>query len=93
MFIAEESLTHTDISQVYTHSLYAYTEKEYMSVFSRGLSWWLSGKEFTSSKGDAGSIPGLGRSPERGHGNPLQYSCLENPNPMHREVQRVAKRG
>ena len=26
-----------------------------------------------------GSIPGLGRSPEGGHGNPLQYSCLENP--------------
>ena len=25
------------------------------------------------------SIPGLGRSPGRGHGNPLQYSCLENP--------------
>ena len=24
-------------------------------------------------------IPGSGRSPERGHGNPLQYSCLENP--------------
>ena len=28
---------------------------------------------------DAGSIPGLGRSPGEGHGNPLQYSCLENP--------------
>ena len=28
--------------------------------------------------GDAGSIPGWGRSPEGGHGNPLQYSCLEN---------------
>jgi len=27
---------------------------------------------------DAGSIPGLGRSPGRGHGNPPQYSCLEN---------------
>ena len=27
---------------------------------------------------DAGSIPGSGRSPGRGHGNPLQYSCLEN---------------
>ena len=27
---------------------------------------------------DAGSIPGLGRSPGKGHGNPLQYSCLEN---------------
>ena len=28
---------------------------------------------------DVGSIPGLGRSPEGGHGTPLQYSCLENP--------------
>ena len=28
---------------------------------------------------DSGSIPGLGKSPEGGHGNPLQYSCLENP--------------
>ena len=28
---------------------------------------------------DAGLIPGLGRFPEGGHGNPLQYSCLENP--------------
>ena len=27
---------------------------------------------------DVGSIPGLGRSPGGGHGNPLQYSCLEN---------------
>ena len=27
---------------------------------------------------DLGSIPGLGRSPEEGHGNPLQYSCLKN---------------
>ena len=29
--------------------------------------------------GDMGSIPGSGRSPEGGHVNPLQYSCLENP--------------
>ena len=29
--------------------------------------------------GDLGSIPGLGRSPGGGHGNQLQYSCLENP--------------
>ena len=28
---------------------------------------------------DVVSIPGLGRSPEGGHGNPLEYSCLENP--------------
>ena len=30
------------------------------------------------SAGDPGSIPGLGRSPGEGNGNPLQYSCLEN---------------
>ena len=44
-----------------------------------------SGKEPTQKKnpptnvGDLGSIPGLGRPPGRGHGKPLQYSCLENP--------------
>ena len=31
------------------------------------------------NEGDPGLIPGLGRSPEEGNGNPLQYSCLENP--------------
>ena len=32
-----------------------------------------------ATAGDVGSIPGLGRSPGEGHGNPLRYSCLENP--------------
>ena len=36
------------------------------------------GKEFACSVGDWGLIPGLGRSPGEGNGNPLQYSCLEN---------------
>ena len=36
-------------------------------------------KESTCSAGDLGSIPGSGRSPGEGNGNPLQYSCLENP--------------
>ena len=36
-------------------------------------------KESTCNVGDMGLIPGLGRSPGGGHGNPLQYSCLENP--------------
>jgi len=36
-------------------------------------------KESACNVGDLGSIPGLGRSPGGGHGNPLQYSCLENP--------------
>ena len=37
------------------------------------------GKESTCSAGNLGSIRGLGRSPGGGHGNPFQYSCLENP--------------
>ena len=37
------------------------------------------GKEFACNAGDPGSVPGLRRSPGEGNGNPLQYSCLENP--------------
>ena len=37
------------------------------------------GKASAHNAGDPGSIPGLGRSPGEGNGNPLQYSCLENP--------------
>ena len=44
-----------------------------------GFPWWLSGKESACNAGDMGSVPGLGRSPGEGNGNPLQYSCLENP--------------
>ena len=36
-------------------------------------------KASACNAGDLGSIPGLGRSPGGGHGNPLRYSCLENP--------------
>ena len=36
-------------------------------------------KESACNAGDPGSIPGSGRSPKEGNGNPLQYSCLENP--------------
>ena len=54
----------------------------------------LNGKESASNAGDPSSIPGLGRSPGEGNGNPLQSSCLENP--MEREAwwatdHRVAK--
>ena len=37
------------------------------------------GKQSTCNVGDPGSIPGLGNLPGGGHGNLLQYSCLENP--------------
>ena len=46
------------------------------------LPWWLSGKESACSArdtGDTGLTPGLGRFPGERNGNPLQYSCLENP--------------
>ena len=36
------------------------------------------GKESARTAGDLASIPGSGRSPGEGNGNPLQYSCLEN---------------
>ena len=42
------------------------------------------GKESTCNAGDPGSIPGSVRSPGEGNGDPLQYSCLENP--MNREA-------
>ena len=53
-----------------------------------------NGKESACNVGDLGLIPGLGRSPGEGHGNPLQDSCLQNP--MDRGAQwatvhRVAK--
>ena len=52
------------------------------------------GKESTCNAEDAGdlsSFPGLGRTAGGGHGNPLQYSCLENP--MNREAWRATVHG
>ena len=49
---------------------------------SLGLPGGANGKELVANAGDTrdvGSIPGSGRSPAGRHGNPLQYSCLENP--------------
>ena len=50
-------------------------------VFLNTCVFWLSGKQsvVVNIAGDAGSIPGLGRFPGRGNGNPLQYACLGNP--------------
>ena len=44
-----------------------------------GLSLWLTSKESACIAGVVGSITGSSRSPGGGNGNPLQYSCLENP--------------
>ena len=45
----------------------------------KGFSHSSVGKESVCNAGDLGLIPGLGRSPGEGNGNPLQYFCLENP--------------
>ena len=50
----------------------------YYYYIYHGLPWWLSGKESACNTGDLDSTPELGRSPGGGHGNPLQYSYLEN---------------
>ena len=57
------------------------TAPENLTPFNTLLKFsrWLSGKESACSVGDVGSIPGWGRSPGGGNGNPLQYPCLGNP--------------
>ena len=52
---------------------------DFTTVRLRGFPGGSDGKESACNAGDSGSIPGLGRSPGEGNGNPLQYSCLENP--------------
>ena len=44
-----------------------------------GLPYSSDGKESVCKAGDLGLIPGSAKSPGQGNGNPLQYSCLENP--------------
>jgi len=48
-------------------------------------------KNLPANAGDVGSIPGLGRSPGEGNGNPLQHSCLGNP--LNREAWQARAHG
>ena len=69
-----------------THTQFFFTKTKFslvtmfatQSVYVPMLPWGLDGKESVCSAGDPGLIPGLGRSPGEGNGNPLQYSCLAN---------------
>ena len=69
------------------------------SVLAQYQIWWgypgsSAGKEPTCNAGNSGLTPGSGRSPRGGHGNPLQYSCHENPRDRGAQwttVHRVAK--
>ena len=49
-----------------------------MAILTTGFPGDSDGKESAGNAGDLGLIPGSGRSPGEGNGNPLQYSCLEN---------------
>ena len=58
------------------------TEHNYVSrtqIKKQKILCWLSSRESACNAGDVTSIPGSGRSHGEGNGNPLQYSCLENP--------------
>ena len=52
----------------------------------RGIPGGSDGKESSCNAEDPGSIPGLGRYPGEGCGNPLQYSCLENSSEQRSQV-------
>ena len=55
------------------------TSLEKLSIFNKPFPGSSEVKVSACNAGDLGSIPGLGRSPGDGNGNPLQYSCLEDP--------------
>ena len=57
-------------------------KKKVKQQYVLGITWWLGSKDSACNAGaavDMGLISGVGRSPGGGHGNPLPYSCLENP--------------
>ena len=78
-------LLHVALHWFQHHILRNWLFSSLYSCFFVGLPLWLSGKESACNAratGDTGLIPGSlgpGRSPGEGYGNPLQYSCLENP--------------
>ena len=64
---------------VYTYITYILYTNIICIIYKIGLPWWLSSKESACQAGEASLIPGLGRSPGEGNGNPLLYSSLGNP--------------
>ena len=65
------------LSQIYVG--YFYITWQIELLIHQANSGGSNGKESTGNAGNLGSIPGLKRSPGERNGNPLQYSCLENP--------------
>ena len=59
--------------------IYSFSDSQDLYTSKLGFPGGSDGKESACNEGDLGSTPGSGRSPGEGNGNPLQYSCLENP--------------
>ena len=83
----EKNLTYIMIYNIYIiyyFVIYHYTSyindiKNMYIVYNSGFPGGSDSKASACNMGDPSSIPGLGRSPGEGNGNPFQYSCLENP--------------
>ena len=78
-FCTNNKISERDINKTIPFTI---TLKRIYYQGGQGLHCWLGGKESTCNSGGAGDfglISGLGSIPGGGHGNPLQYSCLENP--------------
>ena len=75
---------HSIVSPRVGHDWVTFTSLHFSSSLYEGFPGGSEGKASACSAGDLGLIPGSGRSPGEGNGNPLQYSCLENP--MDREA-------
>ena len=61
------------------HSDQGFNPRRRYSNYKQDFPGGSDGKASAYNAGELGSIPGLGRFPGEGNGNPLQYSCLENP--------------
>ena len=75
-------LIHSAILCLLIEEFILFTFKAIIDRYVMGLPWWLSSNKSACSAGatgDTSSIPGSERSPGGRHGNPCQYSCLENP--------------
>ena len=69
----------------YIHGLICFLVQLFITIIYQGFPGSSDGKESAFNTGDSGSVPGSGRSPGEGHGNPLQYYCQENPIPWTEE--------
>ena len=67
-----------NVTELESYSISLFRFASFAWYFTFRVHQWLSGKESTCNTADEGLIPGSGRSPGGGHGNPLLYSCLEN---------------